>query len=112
MSTKESEHRSKTSPALWLLPGLMLIAAVLPLPYGYYTLLRIVVSLAAAFICYSVFIEENRVSTWTAVFGFLALLFNPIIPVYLSRETWFALDLAGATIFFMFGFSRYRSKKM
>jgi len=38
--------------ALWLIPATMLVLALLQLPYGYYTLLRLVVCLTAAIIAF------------------------------------------------------------
>jgi hypothetical protein len=38
--------------ALWLVPAAMLPLALFQLPYGYYTLLRLVVCISAAMIAY------------------------------------------------------------
>ena len=34
-----------------------------------------------------------------AVFALVAILFNPLAPVYLSRETWQPIDIAVAVLF-------------
>lgn len=88
---------------VWILPAIMLVVAVMPLPYGYYTLLRIVVSIAAGLVAFSVYSKSQSVSVWVAVFGLLALLFNPIIPVHLDRELWFIIDLGAAATFLTYG---------
>ncbi len=62
----------------------------LPLPYGYFTFLRIVVSGTAVF-------AAIRVNDSTVPFlGLLmiAVLFNPLIPVCLPKRTWRIIDLA------------------
>jgi len=41
--------------------------------------------------------------------GFIALLFNPLIPVYLTREIWAPIDLGLAVLFGVVG---YRSAKL
>lgn len=65
-------------------------------PYSYYTLLRWVVCAVAAFAAY---IAHSELKTgWVWVLGILAILFNPIIPVYLDRQTWAVIDILGATI--------------
>ena len=82
---------------LWLLPAGMLLLALAPLPYGYYTLLRLVVTGCAGFISYQSY--EKKSKAWLAIFGFIALLFNPIIPVHLDRETWAIIDMICAGVF-------------
>ncbi|WP_416796229.1 DUF6804 family protein [Ciceribacter azotifigens] len=77
----------------------LLAVATMPMPYGYYTLLRLVVTVAGVFLAWSEFQTHQRLTVWVLLFGFLALLFNPVIPVHLDREVWFVLDLGAAAIF-------------
>jgi hypothetical protein len=35
---------------------------------------------------------------WSAILGCVALLFNPIVPIYLSRTAWHAFDIGVAII--------------
>ena len=103
MTNDSKEKYLSTVPALWILPAIMLLIAVLPLPYGYYTLLRIVVCIAASFIAYSVRSESENVGLWAVVFAVIALIFNPIIPIHLPRETWLIINLICAGTFCAFG---------
>ena len=50
--------------AIWLVPAVALLIALAPLPYGYYTLLRIIICGAAAFIAYSIYQRQQAVSLW------------------------------------------------
>jgi hypothetical protein len=84
---------------LLLIPAALLIIAILPLPYGYYTLLRLVVTIGASAVAWLDYQETKTAGPWVLVFGMTALLFNPLIPVYLSRNSWFFLDIAAAAIF-------------
>ena len=87
----------------------MLILALASLPYGYYTLLRIVVCLCAFLIAHGSYSKE-RGSIWAPVFVGVGLLFNPIIPVHLSRSIWATIDIACAAIFFShFLYLQFRS---
>jgi Family of unknown function (DUF6804) len=36
---------------------------------------------------------------WSAAFALIAVLFNPIVPIYLKRGTWFYLDILTAAVF-------------
>ena len=82
-----------------LVPAVALVIAVLPLPYGYYTLLRLGITAFAAFFAYIEYEKHGAFTGW--VFGFICvgLLFNPFIPVHFSRSSWFILDLLGAGVF-------------
>ena len=94
-----------TSPAssgiagsTWLalgVAGLSLIA-ILPFPIGFYTLLRIVVCGSALFLV-SILWERNRaISGWLIA---IAVLFNPIFPIWLTKEIWAVLNAGTAVIF-------------
>ena len=66
-------------------------------PYSYYQLLRWVVSITGAISAYKFFEAKNEFWGW--VFVFITILFNPIAPIYLSKDTWQILDVLGAVIF-------------
>lgn len=74
----------------------MCIIAVFPLPYGYYTFLRIAISLAGCIAAFDLIKKSNPL--WL-VFAGIVILFNPIIPIHLSREIWFFIDLIVAILF-------------
>ena len=78
--------------------AVLLCLGVFSLPYGYYTLLRIIVTIAAAINAYNFLDESNMERVY--LFGFLAILFNPLIPIYLGKELWIVIDLVAAGIFF------------
>ena len=89
----------KTVPrALWIGAALVLIVAAFPLPYGYYTFARIVTCLAFALLAYSAYQGTPPELPWIAVFALLAVLFNPVIPVHLTKKIWMVLDLGAAAI--------------
>lgn len=85
--------------AIWLVPAVALLIALAPLPYGYYTLLRIIICGAAAFIAYSIYQRQQAVSLWVLAMSGLAILFNPLIPIHLSREIWVPIDAISAVVF-------------
>jgi len=71
----------------------MLIFAILPLPYGYFTLLRLVVCTTAILTSPSLF---GRQPSFALAFGAIAALFNPILPVFLLKAFWIVIDLGVA----------------
>lgn len=67
-------------------------------PYGYYTLLRFVVCGVSAYGAY--FSSEIIIRKgWAWIFGIIAILFNPIIPIHLDRGTWAVIDVIVAAVF-------------
>jgi hypothetical protein len=76
----------------------MLFIAYFKLPIGYYTILRIAVTIGAGFICYSEYQKGSGVKM--ILFGAIAVIFNPIIPVYLGgRSVWRPVDIAAGLAF-------------
>jgi hypothetical protein len=79
--------------SIYLVSALLIIGAA-PMPYGYYTLLRMVT--CGFFIWATIVTYENKSKYLPWTFGFLALLFNPIIKIHLPKEYWAAIDIASA----------------
>lgn len=86
-------------PLTALVPAAMLLIALLPLPYGYYTLLRLVVTGWALFLVWFEYEGRSSVTPWAVGFAVIAALFNPIVPVHLDRDTWRVIDVAIAAVF-------------
>lgn len=82
-----------------LVAGTMLVGALTDWPYGYYQLLRLVVCGGAVCVAHSAFTWKKIWAVW--LFGIIALLFNPLIPIHLSRELWKPIDVVCAILFFV-----------
>jgi len=79
-----------------IIAAIMLFLALVPWPYGYYQLLRFVVCGVSAYLAFAAY---NWHKLWaTFLFGFIAVLFNPLIPIHLSRELWQPIDLICAVL--------------
>ncbi len=88
----------------WLLgSAVALLLAVPPIwPYIYYTLLRLLVSGVAIGALFAL----RPVSPGIVVaFVLVALLFNPLLPVHLTKAVWVPIDL-GVAAFFLYVWSR------
>ena len=66
-------------------------------PYGYYILLRWVVTGAALFVLWIAY--ELKKKTWPWIMGAIAILFNPIASIYLDKGTWVIIDIIVAVLF-------------
>lgn len=92
-----------------LIPAALLVLAVLPMPYGFYTLVRIVVTLAAAFMAYTTYLQNSSLDWKVIALGFIAILFNPVIQISLSRTIWLPIDLLCAALFVYLAFGKSKA---
>ena len=83
----------------------LLFLAIFHLPIGYYTFMRIGVSLSAF---YLLNIEIKRgINIWVIIIGVIGVLFNPIFPVYLgSKSIWLPIDIITCVIFLIFALTK------
>ncbi|MBW6490447.1 MAG: hypothetical protein K0B15_04540 [Lentimicrobium sp.] len=90
--------------ALYLSCAIILIAGMLNLPIGYYTFMRIAVTIGAGVFIFRELKEEFTL--WVILFGIIAIVFNPVFPVYLhSRSAWRVIDLLAAIPFLLKAFN-------
>ena len=80
----------------------LLLAALGDWPYGFYTFLRIAVCLTAVFGVVQSISEESQ--WWIVLLG-IAILFNPVIPIYLDQSTWAPIDVISAGVMAISGFA-------
>ena len=85
--------------SIWLAPVVILTLGLFRLPYGYYVFLRLVVCAAAGFVVWQLFRAGGVSRIFAVAFALLALLYNPIFPVRLTRETWAPINVLTACLF-------------
>jgi len=77
-----------------IITALMLLIGATKMPYDYYSILRIAVSAMSG---YMIYLSLNQQKGQWAVFWIgLLLLFNPIAPVGLKKDTWVVIDILSA----------------
>jgi len=75
----------------------LLGAALAHLPYFFYVLLRVLICTASAYLSAKRYQERRTPWVWT--FGAIALLFNPVFPVRMTRPDWQVINLLTAIFF-------------
>lgn len=88
----------------------LLFFAIFSLPYGYYQLLRLIVCGVAVWTSWSFY--KSKLTTWAIIFLFVAILFNPLEPVYLTKGAWVPLDFITACLFVLAAKSIKGGKKL
>jgi TPR repeat protein len=82
---------------------LLLIAAGRKHPYGFYMVLRLVITVGAVYWAWRVYKAGQR--AWTWMFVAVALLLNPFLPIRMQRTQWQPIDLCLGIL--LFGWSGY-----
>lgn len=83
---------------LYIACCIILGIALLPIAGGFYTLVRIAITIGAVIAAFQN--SSNGINTWSIMFGIVAIIFNPIIPVYLhDKGAWMVIDIIAITLF-------------
>lgn len=76
-----------------LICSALLLLALCPMPYGYYTFLRIVITIWGATTAYQ-HLNINPGHLGGLLAAGIAILYNPIIQIHLTRPIWMGINLA------------------
>jgi hypothetical protein len=79
--------------------ALLFLATIGRWPNGFYTYLRIWVCGSSVYLAFRA--HQTRNVLWAWVMGAMAVLFNPLIPIYLRRSQWFWFDVIGSLVFIL-----------
>ena len=94
---------------LWFVPIVLLLIAILSLPYYYYQLMRWVICGCAAYIAYQHY-KEKGYNLLTVSFIVIAILYNPIEPIHLFKEAWIVVNII-TVIVFIYGWIQTKKNK-
>ena len=76
----------------------MLLLGAAPMPYGYYTLLRLAGCIVFAVAAFAALARRYATLPW--VYGLMALVFNPVFKLHFPKELWALIDVAAAVLLF------------
>lgn len=71
--------------------SIILLLSLLPLPYGFYNILRLVTAIIA--VCWAVKFAEQEKTTLAIIAAGVALLFQPFFMISLDKMTWNIIDV-------------------
>lgn len=106
MNKKENE-----TPKLFILPliiSAILFISIAELPYGFYTVMRIVVPLLSAIYLFFAYMLNDEFSLMLIPNILIVILWNPILPIYLDKETWVVIDAIAGISQIVMAFYTYR----
>lgn len=97
-----------TQKSVSIICALLLFAAVFSWPIEYYTLLRLAVFIGAIF----TMIFNYKLVFVLVTFCFIAILFNPVFPMYLYIKLyWIPLDILAGIMFLLIGFFEINTQR-
>lgn len=73
------------------------LGALKPFPFAYFQIMNWVVAGAALLTAWQAHKQKNIFFAW--VFVFIAVVFNPLAPIYLRSDIWQIADIAAAALF-------------
>lgn len=89
-----------------LLLAVALLLCLFPLPYGFYTIIRLAVSIIAG--CWAYHFYKNSKVPLAIIAGAIVILFQPLIKIVLDRTTWNTLDVILAILLVLLVFTQNR----
>lgn len=81
----------RDSRVVAVLVGLVLVALIPSLPYGYYSVMRWIVSASCAWLALSA--HRQGAAPWVWYWAIVAGIYNPIVPVHASRAVWSVVNI-------------------
>ena len=90
---------------------LLLIAIFFKLPYGYYTILRIVICAYFVYFIYLTYDKNRKLSLLCLLSVLIAIIYNPIIKIAFSKEIWSWINIFTLLILFIIGIGTQKVTK-
>ena len=87
----EKKMKINSTQKIQLAGASLLLLCILPLPYGFYTIVRIVTTIISAYLAYEYYTQHKKGLAIT--FSIVAVLFQPFIKFTLGREIWLIVDI-------------------
>lgn len=82
---------AKISIVLKLILTLLFFLCLAKIPYGYYEFIRFIALVAFSYLAYQEYQKENKFLTF--IYVALAILFQPLLKIYLGRALWNIVDV-------------------
>lgn len=106
---------SEKTPKLFFMPiiiAITFLVSTADLPYGFYSFMRIAVPILSAIFLFFLYCELNEEFNLMLIPNILIIiLWNPILPIYLDKDTWVIIDFIAAMVELIVSVYAYRTWK-
>lgn len=93
-----------TNQKIQIAGAAVLLLCALPLPYGFYTIGRTIVTIIGAYLAFDYF-SHNK-SELALTFTAVAVVFQPFIRLGIGREVWLVIDIAVAILLLLLALNK------
>lgn len=84
--------------------AILLLLCIIPFPYGFYTIVRIVTTVISVYLAYNYYVSNKKELAIT--FSVIAIIFQPFMKFALGREIWLAVDIIVAILLLILAFRK------
>ena len=83
---------------------ILLLAPILPFPYSFYVFLRYALTIYSLIVLFHLYKISFLIINLEITLGMIviAVLYNPIYPIYLSREIWLPINFISSGLIFWY----------
>lgn len=92
-----------------LVLAVALLLCLCPLPYGFYTIIRLATAIIAG--CWAYQFYKSNKTAYAVIAGAIVILFQPLIKIVLDRTTWNVLDIVLACTILILVFGKNLRRK-
>ena len=107
--------KDEDMPKFFLLPLVLCVVffiSIFDMPYGYYTFARVIVFVLSLIFLILWYVANGMEFSMKFIpVIVVAILWNPILPVYLDKEIWVVLDILASIIEIIVSVLSYRTIK-
>lgn len=100
----EKKVKLDSTQKIQLAGAAILLLCVFPLPYGFFTIVRVVTTIISLYLAYTYFTQNKKELALT--FTIVAVLFQPFIKLALGREVWLVVDVLVAVFLIVLAVKR------
>lgn len=93
----------RTNSILWIVVIAVAVALIPSLPYGYYSVMRWLVSASCAWLAVDSYRRGQE--GWAWCWGVIAGIYNPIFPVHANRAIWSVINVVTVAVAASYGFN-------
>lgn len=93
-----------TNQKIQIIGAVVLLLCILPLPYGFFTIVRVVITFISLYFAYEYFTNNKKGLVLT--FAIIAVLFQPFVKLPLGREVWLVVDIIVAILLLFLAFKK------
>lgn len=91
-----------TIQKIQLVGAIVLMLCIFPMPYGFYTIIRVIITIISVYLAYTYQKQAKR--ELAISFITIAFIFQPFIKLVLGREIWLILDILVAVYLLVLAF--------